>query len=196
MGPLSIRIPIYPGQIPPRGARISKLSLKIWIFRFGRVNPLLAAANPELIPSVFPPGAQNIFSGQFSEVYESARPTAGAHFGESLGVAHRLPTWPVPYHSSIFQNENRLYGLPRLSSRSAPQSFLAGALWTRKVFNCDPIPPKWVTVPNKILPSRCHLYSSFTLCKVGSANLIETSIALILIAFCLRMGVFRTKLLA
>ena len=65
MGPLSIRIPIYRGQIPPRGAPQSKLSLEIWIFRFGRVNPLLAAANPELIPTVFPRGAQKIASDSF-----------------------------------------------------------------------------------------------------------------------------------
>ena len=72
MGPLSIRIPIYPGQIPPRGARISKLSLKIWIFRFGRMDPLWPQPVLNWLRQYSPRSAKN-FCELFSKVYESGR---------------------------------------------------------------------------------------------------------------------------
>ena len=108
MGPLSIRIPIYRGQIPPRGAPKSKLSLEIWIFRFGRVNPLLPAANLGPIATV----RSSVRNKIVRTVFESEWDWESGHETRELIFANRWSRWPsIPnlIPSSIL--ENRVYRL-------------------------------------------------------------------------------------
>ena len=168
MGPLSIRIPIYRGQIPPRGAPLSKLSLKIWIFRFGRVNPLLAAATPELIPTVLTSSrCAKYFFGQFSKVYESARQTRElilANRWESMSASIPDLAGSLSFHRFCFKKENRFWLSPQPSfCTTVVISFLRGALWTRQVLNCDKTSPKKVTVLLRSHPSiRIYTRASFS----------------------------------
>ena len=102
MGPLSIRIPIYRGQIPPRGAPQSKLSLEIWIFRFGRMNPLLPAANTWTDSDSTFLGAQQKFSNSFRKWMRLRVATKrGSYFPRIAGVDdRRFPTW---FHPRFFK---------------------------------------------------------------------------------------------
>ena len=115
--------------------------------------------------------------------------------------AQRFPTYPIPSPPSIFENrklsifENRKLSIFEnrilwawLQARLTAASFCTpvvscGVPLRFQVVNCENIIYICPTVPITIRCSDSRLYSSFIFRKVGSANSIETSIALFSFSF-------------